>query len=604
MTDEPKQTVSRALLDHLKLEGVSTIFGIPGGAAIFVMNELRRRNDFRFVVCRQETGAVYMAHGYFLATTGLGVVLTTSGPAAANALTGAINAQSSGAPVLIITGEVPQKYYGHAYLQEGIDAQLDIAAVFRNAVRYSAVVSTADNFATILQQALREALSLPNAATHISLPNDVAAASCAADGSAAPQSTAHYRTVPSGADPAKIAQAFAAITQAKRPLIFLGNGCRQALRDAGRLAAFTGLVEKFAIPVMTTPDAKGIFPETHPLSLRNYGLCGCAWGSIYIGQLDDRLSALAKEHGLALKPYDALLVIGSSLGELATTVAEKDLYARLLIPTDHFIHVNLEQRVIGRNFPLTQGIVAEAGATIDELCRLGAQSKPSSGPALARRTLFVKGIRDCFSPCEHPDWRDSRCAPVHPAAMMRIINEEVTSGHILIDAGNCVGWSLNYMVIDPPVSYHSALAMAPMGFAVAAVVGAKLGAPDAPCVAIVGDGAFMMHGVEISTAAQQRVGAIWIVLNDNDLGMVSQGMAALFPSQSWTGYYQLGAPDLVKFAEGLGARAVAISREQGADAFRHALRQALLGAQTGTPQVIVAHIDNAPSPPYGWPTLE
>jgi acetolactate synthase-1/2/3 large subunit len=142
-----------------------------------------------------------------------------------------------------------------------------------------------------------------------------------------------------------------------------------------------------------------------------------------------------------------------------------------------------------------------------------------------------------------------------------------------------------------------------MGFAVAGVVGAKLGAPDVPCIAIVGDGAFMMHGAEVSTAAQNKVGAIWIVLNDNDLGMVSQGMAALFPSQPWEGYYALGAPDLVKFSEGLGARAVAITKDQDAETFRRALRDALRDAERGQPQVIVLHIDNTLSPPYGWPKL-
>ncbi len=188
---------------------------------------------------------------------------------------------------------------------------------------------------------------------------------------------------------------------------------------------------------------------------------------------------------------------------------------------------------------------------------------------------------------------------------MRVINEEMKNGRILIDAGNCVGWSLNYLIVDPPVTYHSALAMGPMGFGVAAVVGAKLGVPDEPCIAIVGDGAFMMHGAEVSTATQNKIGAIWIVLNDNDLGMVSQGMQGLFPSGSWDGYYKLGSPDLVKFSEGLGARAVAISPEQGPDAFRDALRQALERAQADSqPQVIVAHIDTVASPPYGWPTLE
>ena len=102
--------------------------------------------------------------------------------------------------------------------------------------------------------------------------------------------------------------------------------------------------------------------------------------------------------------------------------------------------------------------------------------------------------------------------------------------------------------------------MGPMGFAVAGVVGGKLAAPDAACVAVVGDGAFLMHGSEISTAALQSAGAIWIVLDDGDLTMVSQGQEEFFGTLDWTDYYSLGSTNLVGFATALGARARSRSR--------------------------------------------
>jgi acetolactate synthase-1/2/3 large subunit len=125
---------------------------------------------------------------------------------------------------------------------------------------------------------------------------------------------------------------------------------------------------------------------------------------------------------------------------------------------------------------------------------------------------------------------------------------------------------------------------------------------DVPCIAIVGDGAFMMQGSEISTAAQYGIGAVWIVLNDNDLSMVTQGMAVLFPpAEPWDDYYKLGAPDLVKYSEGLGATAIEITTEQTPADFKRALQEAIEGAKAGVPQVIVVHIDTDPMPPYGWP---
>jgi acetolactate synthase-1/2/3 large subunit len=592
-------TVAGLLLEYLKLEAATTIFGIPGGAAVWIIEELKKQNaTFDFVVCRQETGAAYMAHGYAWAGGGLGVVLTTSGPAAANALSGTVNANAAGCPLLAITGEIPEKVFGKGYLQEGIDAALDIDTIYRNAVAYSAVVASEFSAATLIEQALREALSQPSRAAHLSIPNDVAGTCVTGSDPTSPytiwfpSAPSRYRTVPSGTDDKAVKLAFQALSTATRPLILLGNGARAALSDAGRLASFTKLVATWALPVMTTPDAKGIFPEDHALSLRNYGITACAWPDIYLGtpgQPDQ---------------FDALIVLGSSLGELATTVVNTDQFSKNLVPSAHFIHVDLDESTIGRNFPITSGIVGDVGATIDTLCDAAEGKKPNPVSTKTRRQ-FIAGVKATTSPFADPTARDSTSAPSHPAALMRVINETMSSGHVFIDAGNCVGWSLNNLVVKPPLKYHSALDMGPMGFGVCAVVGAKIAAPAETCLAIVGDGAFMMHAAEVSTAAAQKAGAIWVVLYDNDLAMVSQGMGELFPPASgWTDYYSLGAADLVKVAEGFGADAIAVKKDKGPADFETALKAAIKNAdQRKKPQVIVVSIDTQAMPPYGWPTM-
>jgi acetolactate synthase-1/2/3 large subunit len=585
--------VAQLLLEYLKLEDATTIFGIPGGATIYVIDELKKQNaTFDFVVCRQETGAAYMAHGYAAVSGGLGVVLTTSGPAASNALAGTVNADAAGCPLLTITGEVPEPKFGMGYLQEGIDADLDIDTIYRNAVAYSALIVNQSDAATLIEQALRVARSEPSRAAHLSIPNDVAG-SCVLGSDSTdpytiwfPDSSSRYRTVPSGTDTAAVKLAFEALSSATRPLFFLGNGARGALSDTARMARFTQLVEDWALPVMTTPDAKGIFPEGHALSLRNYGITACAWPDVY------------------MVGFDALMVLGSSLGELATTVVNKAQYANNLIPSKSFIHVDLDEGMIGRNFPVTQGIVADIGATIDALCDIAAGESPDPVATQARLKVIATTQADT-SPFADPDGRASEAAPIHPAALVRVINDTMSSGHIFIDAGNCVGWSLNNLVVNPPLAYHSALDMGPMGFGVCAVVGAKIAAPDETCLAIVGDGAFMMHAAEVSTAAAHNVGAIWVVLYDNDLAMVSQGMGQLFPpAADWEDYYALGAPDLVKVAEGFGADAVAITQTQTPADFGEALQTAIQNAnESSKPQVIVVSIDTQPMPPYGWPTI-
>ncbi|MDO8768406.1 MAG: thiamine pyrophosphate-binding protein [Burkholderiaceae bacterium] len=587
----PCGTVAQLLLAYLKAEGVDKIFGIPGGAAVWVMNELKNQSaHFNYVICRHETGAAYIADGYARVGGGLGVVLTTSGPGATNALTGAMNAQASCSPVMVITGEVPEAYFGRGYLQEGTDAKLDVHNIFQNALEYSALVSSPENFQTLFQQALRTALSLPKQATHISLPNDIAGTCVPNYPESVRPST--YRPRTACTDPIAMADTLHDLVHAKRPLIFLGNGARDALANVDRLLAFTHFVERFGIAVMTTPDAKGIFPESHPLSLRNYGICGCAWPGLYMHPANKT------------DQFDTLVVLGSSLGELATSVVVSELYSLSLEPTQHFVQIDLNADVIGCNFPITRGVVAEIGASLDVLCEKAQHLHPDDAKVKARKAL-IEQIKHSQTAWSNPAWRDSEAAPVNPAAMMRVVNELVHEGHIFIDAGNCVGWSLNNLIVDPPVRYHSALSMGPMGFAVGAVIGGKMAAPKLHNVAIVGDGAFMMHGAEISTAAQNRVGAIWIVLDDNDLAMVSQGMEKLLPpAAQWDDYYSLGRPDLAMFSQGLGANAITVAHDQGTDAFRLALKQALLDAdQHARPQVIVVRINTEVAPPYGWGTL-
>ncbi len=596
--------VAQLLLEYLKLEGVTKIFGIPGGACIYLMEALKEQRDhFDLVINRHETGAAYMADGYARISGNLGVVITTSGPSATNAVTGMMNAQAGNVPVLLVTGEVPQQFFGMGYLQEGVDARLDVAAIYQNALEYSGMVTNQSNFQTIMRQALRDCCSVPPRAAHISIPGDVSGTPMQSPSKPGdppdytvrfPRSPAEYRASAGGTDEDGVKATAAELMDARRPLLFLGNGAREALKDPERLRRLEAFVERCGLPVMTTPDAKGIFPESHPLSLRNYGMTACNWPQLYM------------KGDATTPPYDMLLVIASSLGELSTTVAASDQYSKILLPTTAFVQVDLDREVIGRDFPITRGIVGDAGATIDLLCTL-ASTPPKGAPA---RRSAIEALKASHSPwVSEASWR-SESAPLQPAAMMRVINECMTKGHIFIDAGNCVGWSLHYLQVDSPaLTYQSALAMGPMGFGVAAVVGGKMAAPDADCVAIVGDCAFMMHGAEVSTAAQQRVGAVWVVLNDDDLGMVTQGMAELtanYPksSPSWAGYYNLGHPDLAKFAEGLGADAYTIKPSEGPAAMKAALTTALRKARSDQkPQVIVAHIDTTVMPPYGWPHL-
>ena len=576
-------TVASALLDLLRVEGVDRIFGIPGGALVGLLEALKADAGIVYHTCRHETGAAYVADGYARVGGGLGVVLVTSGPGATNALTGAMNADAARVPLLVITGEVKEQFFGRGYLQEGIDAGLDIVNVFASAVGYSALITTESNFQELFEAAMRVAWGPPPRATHLSLPVDVSLTPVVPQDFSLPPGPSAYRASSAYVDAAGVQQAVKAVASAKRPLLMLGNRCRRPLEDENLLTALVAAVEHLSLPVMTSPDAKGIFPESHDLSLRTYGLAACEWPEHY---LDDPTAG----------HFDALVVIGSALGELATITAKP--WDPALVPNGPLIQIHDDPTVLGRAYPITLGVIGDAGAVLQAFASAAWAATPDPAVTAARR-LSLGTMKETISPFADPDKRTSTAYPIKPQALARMVAEAVPAGgHVFSDSANCVGWCLHEMVIDPPTRFHCALTMGPMGFAVGAVVGGKLAAPDATCVAVCGDGGFLMHAGEVATAAQYGVGAIWVVLADHDLSMVSQGMAAVTGDTSYDGYYELGWGDLATVAQGLGAAAYTVDSVETTEA---ALQSAVAGAATGVPQVVVVEIDTTEMPPYKYP---
>ena len=574
--------VGDLIIHYLKLEGVKYVFGVPGGGLMNLLVNLKNNRDkIEYIICRQETGAAYIADGYYRTTGKIGVIAVTTGPGATNALTGTMNAQSDGSALMLISGEIDEKFYGMGYLQEGIDASLDINAIYAAATGYSSLIASGANAETILKQAFRDALSLPRQAVHLSLPVNVTLQPLA--NPVMSSQTGAYRTNPKGAPMEEVKKAMDSLLACKRPLLFLGNGCRQVLQDNQTYKNLLRFVETYGIPVITTADAKGIFPESHDMSLRVYGIADCMWPYQY---LTSKTPA-----------YDGIMVIGSALGELST-----NSWLPILKPQGKnapFIQVDINQKIIARSFEVSHGVVGEAGAFINDLASL-MPSFPANKAAVKERKEAIAKIKK-QTPFIDPNSYESNNSPIEPAAMMRVLQNTLpTNTKIFIDAGNCVGWSVHYLAIDPPSSIFTALSMGPMGFAVGAVIGGKIGQPDATCISITGDGAFMMQGSEISTASHYKIGAIWLVLFDNNFAMVSQGMAHFAPDAKkpgiWEKLYELGNPDLAMFAKSLGADAYTINSPKELEkVMPNVLRRA---NKDHVPQVIIANINRKPVPPY------
>ncbi len=572
----PRITVPDLLIKYLKLEGVDHLFGIPGASFVDLLEALKNdRESMTYVICKHETGAGFMADGYHRVSRRMGVVLVTSGPGATNALTGAMNAEASFSSMMVLTGEQPQAKDGLGWEQEGVDLTLDVRQVYKSAVRYSVEVNAAPDFDVLLRQALRDAQGIPGQAVHLSLPRDITGATLT--DVRFPTKTSLYRSSIDSAAPADVQRVGELLVAAKRPMILLGNGSRVPLSH--RLAEFLAFVERLGVPVGTTADAKGLFPESHLLALRSCGHPPCQWPGLYYTPPKNAKHAA---------PYDFLLVLGSSMGDFATNIWDPKM-----VPDGAFVQVDASPGVIGRSMPITMGVMAEIGAFLGGLFAL---DLPMDVEAKAERLAYLEWMKENYSPYADPKARESDATPIRPERAMAIVSDMLPPGsHIFPDAGNSCGWTAHYLEIDPPTQVHATLDVGAMGYGTAAVVGGKLAAPDATCLCIGGDGSFMMHGMEVSTAAQYSAGAIWLVWSEDDLNMVAQGMNYLFPDPAWKDYYKLGNPDLVKVAQGLGAAAYLVRSPSDLE---EALESAIRGGQEGKPQVIVVKEDPSAMPPF------
>jgi len=581
----PSITIPQLIIKYLQLEGVERIFGIPGGSFPDLLAQLHSMRDaLPYVVCKHETGAGYMADGYHRVSGKLGVVLVTAGPGATNALTGAMNAQAGMTSMLVITGEQPQSKFGLDWEQEGVDLDLDVLQVYKSAVAYSAMTPNAQDFDVLFRQALRVAQGRPGQCAHLSIPHDIM--SSTATNVRFPTSTSLYRATLDAIAPADVQLAARALAAAQRPMILLGNGTRDVLSTTDGLSRFQGMVERFGIPVGTTADAKALFPERHALSLRSCGYPPCVWPPLYFAPPAGSPNAA---------PFDCLVVLGSSMGDFAT-----DQWNPLMVPGGPFIQVDANARVIGRSMPITNGVIADLGAFIPALATAMMEMTPDRS-SIDQRRAYLTWLKDNHSPYADPAARKSDATPIRPERAMAIVSEMLPPGsHVFPDAGNTCGWTAHYLELDPPTRMHAALDVGAMGYATAAIVGAKMADPTATCLSIGGDGSFLMHGAEVTTARQYGVGPIWLVWNENDLNMVTQYMAAGYPAPGWEDYYALGHPDLVKVAEGFGADAHLV--HSPAD-LQDALGRAIVAGNTGRPQVIVVREDSSAKPPFVFPKV-
>jgi acetolactate synthase I/II/III large subunit len=550
MSFAPRATAAEALMDLVQLAGVTHVFGVPGAALTAVYEVLARRPALTHVLAKHEEGAALMATAYARVHRGLGVCLATTGPGATNALTGIACARADSAPVLLLTGQSTLGSFGKGALQESSSFGVDVVRIFESVTKMSAMVPTAARLPELVQLAIRTALTGRPGPVHLSLPADILREEIHVE---LPAKLA--LEPPRSVDRDAAAHAARLIGLAQRPCIFAGHG----VEVSGAWAELVELATLAGIPVATTPKGKGVFPENHPLALGVFGFGGHPRAETF----------LLRDH------VDVLIVVGSSLGEFATHA-----WAKNLQPTRAVIQIDIDPAQIGRNYPVDVAVVGDLRASLREI--IETVSADPRGP----RENPLTALRAEVPPRIDTHWRQAPAPPLKPQLLVEEMRRALPDNAIvMVDNGNCILWAGHYFEARRPGTYLSTLGIASMGAATAGVVGAKLAAPDRPVVAFVGDAAFAMNGMEVHTAVEHGVAAIWIVLNNGGHGMVRHGETMALGDHLGACNFATRL-DVAAIAAGLGARTFTV---RTTTEFRAAIDAAL--ATAGRPSVIDVHVD-------------
>lgn len=535
-----------ALLDLLERENVQYIFGVPGAAITPAYEALAGRDGLRHVLARHEEGAALMAYGFARVRRSLSACLVTTGPGATNALTGIAAAQADSAPVLLLSGQVSRNNSGRAPLQE-----LDLVQLYRSVTKFSAMPPTADRVVPFAERAIRTALSGRPGPVHLNLSTDILKESVTVG---APRAVNRPGAV---YDPDAVVRAAELLANAKHPAILAGSG----VDVAGAWDELFELAQRWSIRVATTPKGKGVFPENHPLALGVLGLAG---------------HARAERH-LLENPPDVLLILGTTLGEFATNNWDARLgHAQTIIQVD------IEPAELGKNYPIDLGVLGDARLVLRALTH---ELQKRCGSTEPRRISLCSALTTPSAPSE-----PRGMARIHPESVIRTLRDELPDSALLfVDNGNCMLWSGRFFETRRPHTYMATLGLASMGTAVAGAIGAKLAAPNQHVVALCGDGAFAMNGIEVHTAVEHDIPVVWLVLNDSGLGMVRHGETLIYGRDLGACRFRHEL-DLCAFAQSVGARGYAVER---AGELQHALRDAL---EHRRPAIIDVKIDPSAVP--------
>jgi acetolactate synthase-1/2/3 large subunit len=511
-----KLTGAQILWEALVREGVTDVFGYPGGA-ILPAYDAMLSYPIRHILVRHEQGATHMADGYARASGKVGVAIATSGPGATNMVTGIATAMMDSSPIVCITGQVGSKLIGSDAFQE-----TDITGITLPITKHNYLVTSAADVAPAVLEAFAVARSGRPGPVLVDITKDSQQGSCEVNWEAAvPQLTEAYDAALPGDGDAQ--EAIELINAAERPLILAGHG----VMLSGAEREIVALAERGRIPMAVTLLGIGGVAASHPLNLGMMGMHGEAWVNN------------------AIQEADLLIALGMRFDDRVT--GNLKTYAT----TARKIHVDIDRAELNKNVRVDVAIAKDLRAAIGEwLPRVESRDR-SKWIAQIDAMKGDTAVRDIQN---LPD--DGHLYAAH------VINDlwRLTGGEALVvtDVGQHQMWEAQYYKHEKSRSLITSGGLGTMGFALPAAIGAKVACPDAEVWVVVGDGGFQMTMAELATVVQENLDINVAIINNGYLGMVRQWQEFFYEKRYAA--TPITGPNFAKLAEAFGIAATTVTK--------------------------------------------
>lgn len=546
-----KITGNKLFVKALKEEGVDILFGYPGACTIDISDELYKQDYTKVILPRHEQALVHAADAYARSTGKVGVCLVTSGPGATNLVTGIATANYDSVPLVCFTGQVARNLIGNDAFQE-----VDIVGITRSICKYGITVQKREDLGRIIKEAFYIARTGRPGPVVIDLPKDVMAEL----GSPEYPQTVNIRGYKPNTEVhiGQLKRAMKMLNKAKKPLFLAGGG----VKIANAVEIFTKIVDITKIPVVTTIMGRGSIPTNHPLFIGNLGMHG------------------AYAANMAVSECDLLFSIGTRFNDRITGKIHE------FAPNAQIVHIDIDTASISRNVHVDIPIVADAKTATEKILEYAAFHDT------AQWLEKIEGWKE-----EHP-LKMKEKPVLTPQKVIETINEMFEEAIVVTDVGQHQMFTTQYLELTEKKQLLTSGGLGTMGYGFPGAIGAQLGNPDTPVIAISGDGGMQMNIQEFATAVGQELPLILCVFNNNYLGMVRQwqklfygkrySMTCLCARKSCEG--KCGTPececppytpDFVKLAESYGAKGIRVFKpEEIKEAFEEARKN------TKTPTLI------------------